>query len=150
MARKGKQKKVSTPHVKAKEVPRRSVLPGAETSDDRICWRFCHVDHDGPWGFDKVDPLAMRDIMQWLSKMESMTVREIFSGHPGKDYDVDALPNGDAVRRLDVLGLADMTKIWRLRATGKGRLYGFLHGNVFHVVWWDPEHEIWPTPLKYT
>ncbi|MDQ1010386.1 hypothetical protein QFZ82_004871 [Streptomyces sp. V4I23] len=51
--------------------------------------------------------------------------------------------------RLDELGFGDRTEIQRLRFTGKQRLYGFLVGNVF-VLWWDPEHEVYPSPLKHT
>jgi hypothetical protein len=94
MARRAK-KRVSTPQVKRKEIPKRSLLPESETSDERLCWRFTHVDHEGPWGFDR-------------------------------------------------------TKIWCLRLQGAPRLYGFLVGHVFHIVWWDPDHEIWPSRLRNT
>ena len=56
----------------------------------------------------------------------------------------------EALRRLETLGLSDMTSIARLQLTGQQRLYGFLVDAVFHVVWWDPNHEIWPSTLKHT
>ena len=85
-------------------------------------------------------------------KFESMTVHEAFhkGDYPGKCYELEALPNPRARERLEVLNLADQTKIWRLRIGGTGRLYGFLTGNVFHVVFWDPDHEVWPSQLKNT
>jgi hypothetical protein len=52
--------------------------------------------------------------------------------------------------RLDVIGLADMTKISVFRVTGEKRLYGFRCSNVFHVVWWDPQHVVWPSRKKHT
>jgi hypothetical protein len=81
-----------------------------------------------------------------------MTVGEVFSGsgYPGKEYDVEKIPTAEALRRLDAIGLADQTKISVLRLGGLPRLYGFRDGNVFHVVWWDPEHEIWPSEKKHT
>jgi hypothetical protein len=83
---------------------------------------------------------------------ESMTVNEAFhcGDYPGKCYDLEALPNPEARERLEVLRLADQTKIWRLRVGGTGRLYGFLRGNVFHVVFWDPNHDVWPSNLRNT
>ncbi|SEG82315.1 hypothetical protein SAMN04489712_1158 [Thermomonospora echinospora] len=128
------------------------MLPGAETSDHRICWRFTHVDHEGPWGFDKVEPETLRWLFDRLGQLETMTVNEIFNrgDYPGKDYDVETIPNVEALDRLEQIGLADMTKIWCLRLQGEPRLYGFLHGHVFHIVWWDPKHEIWPSRLKHT
>lgn len=144
------KKKVSTPRINTKNVPRPH-LPGAGTSDERLCWRFCHVDHDSRWSFGKVDGTNLRWLMERLSQLESMTTGEVFTGgYPGKEYDIEAIPTAAAVDRLDELGLGDMTRIGCLRLQGEPRLYGFLHTNVFHVVWWDPGHEIWPSHKKHT
>ncbi|MER5816829.1 hypothetical protein [Streptomyces californicus] len=82
-----------------------------------------------------------------MAKFESQTMHELFhqGEWPGKRHDVHTLPNRAALARLDALGLSDMTQIWKLRIGGAGRLWGFLVGNVFHVVWWDPRHEVWPS-----
>ncbi|ROO88245.1 hypothetical protein EDD29_5908 [Actinocorallia herbida] len=146
------KRRVSTPPLQAKEVPRPGSLPGAETSTQRICWRFTHVDHDGPWGFDRLDGTTLAWMFGQLRSFESMRIDELFSqgGHPGKHYETERLPNETALKRLDDLRLADMTRISRLRLSGAGRLYGFLVDQVFHVVWWDPRHEIWPSPKKHT
>ncbi|MEZ0073582.1 hypothetical protein [Planotetraspora sp. GP83] len=144
------KKKVSAPKAAKGAKPfvaSRSLLPRAETSDSRIAWRFCHVDHAGPWGFGD---LTFAQIMDKLQAFESMTCREIFDNgeEPGKHYDVANLPNRVAIDRLEELTLGDMTKISRLRLGGKIRLYGFLEGNVFHLVWWDPEHQVWPSTRR--
>jgi hypothetical protein len=131
---------------------RRTGLPGVDTTHERPCWRFSHVDHEGLWGFDNVDSKTLCHILRKLRDFESMTLAQIFysGGEPGKEYDVWAIPSPDAKARLDAIQLADMTKIHRLRLTGTERLYGFLDGNVFHVVWWDPRHEVWPSQLRNT
>ncbi|WP_157930772.1 hypothetical protein [Glycomyces xiaoerkulensis] len=54
-------------------------------------------------------------------------------------------PTKEAPKRLARLGLDDQTQIWRLRTNGPGRLYGYRVGCVFHLVFWDPRHEIWPS-----
>ncbi|MFC1416387.1 hypothetical protein [Streptacidiphilus cavernicola] len=56
----------------------------------------------------------------------------------------------EALARLEELKLGDMTRIGRLRFMGACRLYGFLEGNVFHVLWWDPNHEIWPYEKEHS
>jgi len=127
-------------------------LPGAANSEERLCWRFTHVDHDGPWGFSEIEPSVLPRILGHLANFESMTLNEVFhhGGYPGKDYDVADIPNSGALARLEAIGLADQTKISVLRLGGEPRLYGFLDENIFHVVFWDPEHEIWPSVLKHT
>jgi hypothetical protein len=135
----------------AKPIARKG-LPGAESTSERLCWRFTHVDHDGRWGFDRIEPATLCRVLRKLGEFESMTVREVFlaGGYPGKEYDVSALPLAESRDRLGDLQLSDMTKINVLRIGGAERLYGFLHDNVFHVVWWDPGHEIWPSTLRHT
>ena|SRR5271154_6078203 len=150
----GKAKYQPNPETpKRKEPPRRlPELPGSGNSEDRLCWRFTHVDNAGPWGFGQVDGPTLCQILGHLKAFESMTLNAVFhsGGYPGKDYDVEAIPNSAAAECLEEAGLADQTKIWVLRLGGKPRLYGFLLGNVFHVVFWDPEHEIWPSQLRHT
>jgi hypothetical protein len=128
-----------------------SLLPGADSSGDRLCWRFTHVDHDSRWGFDGMEPAVLCEVLRKLADCESMTVAELRnSWRLFKDYD---LPGGlckDALDRLTTMRRDDMTKIQRLEFTGLQRLYGFLEGNIFHVVWWDPQHEVYPSKLKNT
>ena len=35
--------------------------------------------------------------------------------------------------------------IYRFRLSGQKRLWGFRERHVFHVVWWDPSHLVYPT-----
>ena len=110
------------------------------------------IDHNGPWGFDKMTGEELCGLMKTLASFETMTMGEAFpgSGHPGKDYNIEDIPTQEARDRLDAIGLADMTKISVFRLSGVLRLYGFRRENVFHVVWWDPPHQIWPSVKKHT
>lgn len=131
-----------------KGAPKTPILPDAETSDKRICWRFRHIDHEGPWSFANVDASTWQSILRKLADFESMTVTEAFCGNPGKDYEITEIPHPDVPGRLDAIGLADQTRMCRFELQGLWRLYGFRQGNIFHVVWWDPQHEIWPPSHK--
>ncbi|MDX1890113.1 hypothetical protein [Mycolicibacterium sp. 050158] len=83
-----------------------------------------------------------------------MSVAELFApgSEEGKRYPAQELPNVDAISRLVELELDDQTEIARLRISGKRRLYGFLAegGQDFYVLWWDPNHEIWPSTPRNT
>ncbi|MFE0794724.1 hypothetical protein [Streptomyces mutabilis] len=155
MAKGGKGKKLQVPSAPVSDRKRTgnpsSLLPNAATSAERLCWRFTHVDHDGRWGFDSMDAAVLCEVLRKLADCESMTVGELrMTWRLFKEYD---LPGGlckEALDRLTALRRDDMTKIHRLEFTGLQRLYGFLDGNVFHVVWWDPRHEVYPSKLKNT
>lgn len=81
-----------------------------------------------------------------------MTVDEVFSqtNGLGKDYPIDKLPNRVAIDRLIELEYDDTDQISRLRVSGQGRLYGFRERERFYALWWDPQHEIYPSPKKHT
>ena len=51
----------------------------------------------------------------------------------------------EANNRLIDLKLDDNDEIFRFRMSNRERLYGFLFGNVFSTVWYDPTHDIYPT-----
>jgi hypothetical protein len=125
----------------------KALLPSASGSESRICWRFTHLDDDGPWGLGGLSQAETVELLTAMTKFESQTINELFhTGEwPGKCHDVTTLPSKVARDRLVELGLSDQTKVWKLRIGGPGRLWGFLVGNVFHVVWWDPRHEVWPS-----
>ncbi|RZK75279.1 MAG: hypothetical protein EOP28_00325 [Rhodococcus sp. (in: high G+C Gram-positive bacteria)] len=96
-----------------------------------------------------IDSEHLLDLLQRLKSFESMRCSQLFApgSEEGKVYQVPDLPNKDALARLTELDLDDQTEIARLRISGKRRLYGFLHdgGPDFYALWWDPEHEIWPS-----
>ena len=83
-----------------------------------------------------------------------MRCAEVFKpgSEEGKIYAIPDLPNKQARDRIVDLEYDDQTEIARLRISGKRRLYGFLPsgGPDFYVLWWDPEHEIWPSTKKRT
>lgn len=151
MGKGGKVKKVNVPPGFIADEKRTgdpaSLLPSSRSSEERVCWRFGHLDLDGPWGLVSLDHERLMMLLGDMAKFESQTINELFhqGEWPGKCHDVHKLPNRVALARLGALGLSDMTKIWKLRIGGPGRLWGFLVGNVFHVVWWDPRHEVWPS-----
>ncbi|TFI30120.1 hypothetical protein [Streptomyces sp. 4R-3d] len=150
MGNRGKaKKKLALPpsaDVSAKRIgdPSR-LLPAADTSSDRLCWRFTHVDHGGRWGFANVEPELLCEILKKLADCESMTMNEIRNTRKLLvEYRLPGKLCKEALDRLTAMKRDDMTSIHRLDFKGKQRLYGFLEGNVFHVAWWDPEHEIYP------
>jgi hypothetical protein len=49
----------------------------------------------------------------------------------------------EAQRRWLEIG-RDEEELFRFRAGGRERLWGFRAGHVFYLVWWDAEHQIYP------
>ncbi|EWC59421.1 hypothetical protein UO65_5282 [Actinokineospora spheciospongiae] len=113
---------------------------------------FSRVDVGGPWCLTSIDPTDHATLLDRIRGFESMRVQEVFfkGDEPGKGYPLDRLPSRQARDRLGELQLDDRDEISRLRISGKGRLYGFRERERFYALWWDPEHEVWPSRKKHT
>jgi hypothetical protein len=83
-------------------------------------------------------------IFSLVANVKTMPVHRVFGGRPGKDYPAKDLPNKEAVDHLFGPRLDDQGCISRLRLSGPDRLYRFRHGRYFHMLWWDPRHDVWP------
>jgi len=110
--------------------------PGFTAIDQRLFRvRWNKFDYHGPWCIGHSPSSLLVDLMTRIRDMEQMTPLQVFSGDPGKDYgDPAALPNKQARRRLEEIGLSDETNISRLRIGQKERLYGFRRDPEFYAV----------------
>lgn len=132
-------------------LPTQGKLPGAGNSHQRVCWRFTHADQQGRWGLQHLTIDMWNAVLGRLVHFETMTVQELRESSVYTEYDLSNTGLlSAALARLEEMGLGDMTRIGRFRVWKKPRLYGFMEGNVFHVLWWDPEHEIWPWEPRNT
>lgn len=52
----------------------------------------------------------------------------------------------DRLRQLD----ENEERIFRFRLKGKCRLWGFRSGDLFRVLWYDPEHSVYPVSKRHT
>lgn len=140
--------KQNQPSAIPKHVPRPKQFQPT-VGDGYLRVRFNSVDLEGRWCMGSIDSGHFRDLLERLRSFESMKCADVFArgSEIGKTYTVSKLPAKEARDRLVDLEYDDQTEIARLRISGKRRLYGFLPdgGPDFYVLWWDPEHEIWPS-----
>ncbi|RKU30715.1 hypothetical protein C6497_03290 [Candidatus Poribacteria bacterium] len=56
-----------------------------------------------------------------------------------------------AQERLAELGHDDENRLASFHINGKQRLWAIRRSvNIFYLLWWDPKHEICPSPKKHT
>lgn len=44
----------------------------------------------------------------------------------------------------------DLDSVFSLRLSGKARIWGVREREAFYLLWWDPEHEIYPVTKRHT
>jgi hypothetical protein len=126
-------------------------LPSADTSRRRPSWRFGMVDNDGPWPLTACAGGELHEVLERLRSFETMTCNALEQSQMLKHYAIEEMPTRAATDRLRELHLDDMTRLSNFRIGGEPRLHGFMdEDSTFHVLWWDPRHEVWPSKLKHT
>ena len=105
-------------------------------------WRFSLLDWDGPWCPSKCKETGVREIQTRLAAFESMTWAQILSDSGSHTVGAAGLSKA-ARQRLIERNLDEWADhLTSLRMGAKERVWGVLRAGVFHMLWWDPEHEV--------
>jgi hypothetical protein len=117
------------------------VEPGSDR-DVKPVWLFQKVDFDGPWCWKKLDVETMLRVWQRLSNFETMTFAEIEGkkSHPIPKERLCA----EAQERIRKLELDDYDDVLSLRVTTIERVWGIKTPGGVLLLWWDPEHTVYP------
>jgi len=113
-------------------------------------WRFSHMDWDGPWCPSKCKDSGIREVLARLANFESMSWQQIHSGTGSHVVDVTGIIKEARDRIIHLKKEEWADNLCSLRMCGKERLWGFLRSGIFHLLWWDPEHQVFPSKKKNT
>jgi hypothetical protein len=122
--------------------------------DQRMQWSHDQADTEGEWSWGARSCLGDDwdgDVQPFLIEYAGKTWLEIYSERTGGNsrrqkhifYDIEQICE-EAQYRLIELERDDVDCIFRFRLAGKKRLYGVQQMPWFYVLWWDPEHQIYP------
>lgn len=122
----------------------------ASIKTQKPSWQIAIMDFEGDWGWHKVNPEQFKSIQEKLKSFESMTWGEIEKKRikGGSQQNHTMSPTKickEAYNRLVEIQLDDIDSLYSLRLSGVNRLWGIRRENgVFKILWWDPEHSIYP------
>ena len=111
-------------------------------------WAFRIVDLGGPWCWSALGGEDLRTVLQRLKELETMTWQAIANtgSHP-----IEVASLAKAARdRLVEIQQDDVDQVYSLRCTGRRRIFGIREGGVLRFLWWDPDRDVCPAPLKHT
>jgi hypothetical protein len=113
-------------------------------------WRLSQIDWDGPWCPSKCKDDGVRQIMERLAQFESMSWVQIKSSTGSHTVGAENIIKS-ARQRLTERNLDEWADhLTSLRMSGKERLWGFLRAGIFHALWWDPDHQVYPSQKRHT
>ena len=117
-------------------------------------WMFhkCDLDFE-KWSIR--NPNSFDKILSKLIAYENMTWNEIQSASGGKapgngtnnHFENITQMSKEAQKRAEDIHLTE-DQLFSLRLSGKERLYGILDNGIFLIIWYDSEHEVYPSKTK--
>lgn len=104
-------------------------------------WTFANSDQD-MWAFSKehVGEVIWTEIISRLRALETQTWSEILVRDKKQNHSLDL----NDLNRVDqdrlITRYIEAESLISLRVTGTHRLYGYMTGRVFNILWYDDEH----------
>lgn len=136
-----KRKKV----VKQKEVPKgKFIAQGGDPEryyTEYPAWTFVNADHE-MWAVsqDHIGTAIWTEILPRLTALETQTWNEILVRDKKQNHSLNLNElNKVAQDRLSSRHI-EAESLISLRLTGKHRLYGYMTGRVFNILWYDKDH----------
>lgn len=107
-------------------------------------WRLadCDVDESGIWSFykERLKDVFWDVIFPSLRQFESMTWSDIFIKGKKSNHGIDPNELNKCARERLIELRVEAEAIHSLRLGGKIRLYGYMTGAVYNILWYDDDH----------
>ena len=151
MSREKKTKKNKGPIVK-------TIVKDDVSYEDKVpAWMFDKVDKSGKFAFDiNRQDFNHQKFLDKIVSYSSMTWAElkIQTHDNGKSkhhfLSVDDLSK-DAQKRIEAMHLdEDTDRLYSIALENKLRIIGLRERDRFHVLWYDPQHDVCPSVKKHT
>ena len=133
--------------------PRSEKIPTSRsivsTQNKKLVWKVARIDDDSPWGWNQITcPDFLRNIWDKMHNFETMTWGEILGRHHHAIAVKDIIE--PAQNRLAQLGHDDQSELVSFRLSNTERIWAIRSGAEAFLLWWDPDHKICPSQLRYT
>lgn len=131
--------------IKQREMPKgRSIAQGGDPEQyysQNPAWTFANSD-DQMWAFSKehIGEVIWTEILPRLKDLETQTWSEIFITGKKQNHPIDLEDLNKAARDRLAEKYIEAESLMSLRVTGNHRLYGYMTGRVFNILWYDDDH----------
>jgi hypothetical protein len=144
MGKKGRQRPAYAPPDRPWPVhePR---VEGGTSRADHPSWLLQRLDLAGPWSWTRIDAAALRRVRERLGHLEALSFTEIL-GRVHHEIPAAQLCR-EARERLRDLRLDDFEHLLSLRILKRQRVWGARTAEGVLLLWWDPDHTVYPVDV---
>lgn len=131
--------------VKQKEFPDgKHIAQGGDPEryySENPAWTFANSDQE-MWAFSQnhMGELFWTEVLPRLKAFETQTWGEILVRDKKQNHSLDLDQLNKVAQDRLASKYIEAESLISLRITGRHRLYGYMTGRVFHVLWYDDDH----------
>jgi hypothetical protein len=133
--------------------PRASLATATPIQNVHPSFSFKHLDRENRDGWKWPDADGVKEIVDYLCVVSNSSWKDLRNQSTGNvrrrplhhSQPIESLPT-KAQKIITDLRLNEIVdEFFRFRMGGTKRLWGFVINGVFYIVWWDPDHKVYPT-----
>ena len=121
------------------------------SDEQRVSWRLGDADLAGPYAWNSISSSDLARLIDVFREVDKKRWSAVMGEGMGE---IKSIPRTSlcaaAQRRLETIKRDDESWLHEIRLGNKPRVWGIRDDNVFHVLWWDPEHDVCPAELRNT
>ena len=106
-----------------------------------LSWTFANADRE-MWAFTKehIGELIWTEILPRLKALETQSWSEILVKNKKQNHSLNLNDLNKIAQDRLISKFIEAQSLISLRITGNHRLYGYMTGNVFNILWYDDMH----------
>ena len=119
-------------------------------------WLFQRCDFEHPkWGMS-CNSGALTKVFRYLSNLESQKWGEILTDKSGRrnntrNHEIELSDlSKEAQKRATDINVDEFDALCSIAVGGRERVWGHISDGVFCIIWFDMQHEIYPTEKRHT
>lgn len=136
------QAKVST-KSKSRIAPNNITI---ENDNQKVLFSFEAVEKNEYFNLDGTCQNWAADLFDTMQKVSGIELKDIYAGkYSGKTSPFRIHRHEDATPPCKVPQQISLDDMWQIRiSVSKGGIHGIFSDNVFYVIWFDPQHNLYP------
>jgi hypothetical protein len=145
MAKQDRKQPKTEANPTGEKIPR-TIVDATSYYDRKASWRVSNIQLVDPYGWHDLSLADVEHVRSKLALFETMTWGEIFDKARDRNHSipVSKLRCRKAQKWME-RNMKDFNTLWTLRFTGPERIWGIFAEGAYQVIFWDPQHLIYPT-----
>lgn len=117
-----------------------------ENDNQKILFSFEAVEKNEYFNLDGTCENWAADLFDTMQKVSGIELKDIYAGkYSGKTSPFRIHRHEDAKPPCKVPPQISLDDMWQIRiSVSKGGIHGIFSDNIFYVIWFDPQHNLYP------